>query len=365
MTIPRSLLALTLSTASFLSAQTETPILIAGQGGLHRTTLDLESGKLGAPALVHEFDSGSWLVWHPTLSVVYSSWRDKNTGGVKALQVSASGDVTELASVPLPFSSPAHIGVSPAGDYLSTAHYGSKATTLISLGDDGVFDDFKDSYEHRGSGPHRVQTQSRPHWAGFTPDGTRLHVTDLGSDEIWTFAVDHDKSQLKLLHKTGLPAGSGPRHMAFTADQKFAYVSDELSHHVSVFEYDAAAGTFSSLQHIDAAPADLEELTNNVSEILVHPSGKFVYTANRGNDTVAVFARDQTSGKLTLVENEPARGVWPRNFTITADGAWLIAASQISGTIASFSIDQTSGKLTYARSIINVPAPVRLLLPRE
>jgi 6-phosphogluconolactonase len=153
--------------------------------------------------------------------------------------------------------------------------------------------------------------------------------------------------------------------MAFTADQKFAYVSDELSHHVSVFEYDAAAGTFSSLQHIDAAPADLEELTNNVSEILVHPSGKFVYTANRGNDTVAVFARDQTTGKLTLVENEPARGVWPRNFTITADGAWLIAASQISGTIASFSIDQTSGKLTYARSIINVPAPVRLLLPRE
>ncbi|MDA7916646.1 lactonase family protein [Opitutaceae bacterium] len=365
MTILRAFLTLTLSTAPLLSAKADTAILIAGTGGVHRTTIDLESGKLSSPELVHEFDSGSWLVWHPTLPVVYSSWQEGKTGGLKALEVSASGDVSELVSISLPFSSPTHIAVSPTAEFLSTVHYGSGATTLISLGTNGVFEDFKDSFQHRGNGPHPNQTKSRPHWVGFTEAGDKLHVTDLGSDDIWTFAVNREESQLKLLHKTGFPAGSGPRHMAFTADRKFAYVSDELSHHVSAFEYDAAEGTFSSIQHIDAAPADLEELTNNVSEILVHPSGDFVYTANRGHDSVAVFSRDHTTGKLTLVENEPARGVWPRNFTITADGAWLIAASQISGTIASFSIDQTSGKLTYARSIIHVPAPIRLLLPKE
>lgn len=365
MTILRAVLTLSLSTASLLSAKADTAILIAGQGGLHRTTLDLESGKLSSPELIHEFGSGSWLAWHPALPVVYSSWQEGKTGGLKALEISVSGDVSELASIALPFSSPTHIAVASAGDFLSTVHYGRGATTLIALAANGLFEDFKDAFQHRGSGPHPNQTQSRPHWAGFTDAGDKLHVTDLGSDEIWTFAVNREESKLELLHKTGLPAGSGPRHLAFTADRKFAYVSDELSHHVSAFEYDATEGTFSTLQHIDAAPADLEELTNNVSEILVHPSGKFVYTANRGHDSLAVFARDPATGKLSLIENEPARGVWPRNFTITADGAWLIAASQISGTIASFSIDQNTGKLTYARSIIKVPAPIRLLLPRE
>ena len=78
-----------------------------------------------------------------------------------------------------------------------------------------------------------------------------------------------------------------------------------------------------------------------------------------------MFKRDTDTGQITLIENEPARGVWPRNFTITADGNWLIAASQKSGTIATFSIDQETGKLTYAQSLINVPQPVRLLLPKE
>jgi 6-phosphogluconolactonase len=365
MKILPALLTLSLSTASFLTAKTESAILIAGQGGVYRTAIDLNSGKLASPELIHEFGSGSWLVWHPNHSVVYSSWRERKSSGVKALRLNADGEVDELDTLILPVSVPAHIAVDNTGRFLSTAHYGSEATTLVALNPDGSFDGLKDIFMHKGNGPHRVQTQSRPHWAGFTPSGESLHVTDLGSDEIWTFAVNRDDPQLKLLHKTGVPAGSGPRHMAFTADQKFAYVSDELSHHVTAFEYDADKATFAVIQHVNAAPEDLDEQTNNVSEILVHPSGDFVYTANRGNDSLAVFKRDTDTGQITLIENEPARGVWPRNFTITADGNWLIAASQKSGTIATFSIDQETGKLTYAQSLINVPQPVRLLLPKE
>ena len=365
MKILRPLLILSVSTAYLLTAKTESEILIAGEGGVFRTAINIESGALTSPEIAHEFGSGSWLVWHPSLPIVYSSWREGKTNGVIALSMTESGKLEELAKIELPFSTPAHIALSPDGKYLATAHYGCAATTLIELNPQGNFHDYKDTYQHNGSGPHRVQTQSRPHWAGFTPDGKMLHVTDLGSDEIWTLAVNQQKSELELLHKTGLPAGSGPRHVAFTADRKFAYVSDELSHHVSAFEYDVDDGTFATIHHVDAAPEDMDELTNNVSEILVHPNGKFVYTANRGNDSLAVFQRDQETGRITLTENEPARGVWPRNFAITADGNWLIAASQISGTIASFSIDQETGGLTYARSVINVPSPVRLLLPRE
>lgn len=359
----RLITTLSVFTASLLSA--DTAVLIAGKGGLYRTSLDRESGQLSSPELIHEYGSGSWLVHHPSLPIIYSSWSEGKSNGLKALRIDPNGGITEFSALKIPLPAPAHVAVNPTGTLLATAHWGGKATTLVSLNDDGSFARLEQMFEHEGSGPKPVQSQARPHWAGFTPDGAHLHVTDLGADEIWTFSIDHSKARLALAHKTGLPAGSGPRHLAFSLDQKFAYVSDELSHHVSAFEYDQQSATFATIQHINAAPSDMEELTNNVSEVLVHPSGRFVYTANRGNDSLAAFARDQETGLLTLVETEPARGVWPRNFNITSDGKWMIAASQISGTVAVFSIDQKSGKLTYARSIINVPAPVRVLLPNK
>lgn len=363
MKLIRLITTLSVFTASLLSA--DTAVLIAGKGGLYRTSLDHESGQLSSPELIHKYGSGSWLVHHPSLPIIYSSWSEGKSNGLKALQIDAAGNVTELATLAIPLSPPAHVAVDPSGALLATAHWGGEATTLVSLNRDGSFAKLEQVFEHEGSGPMPVQTQARPHFADFTPDGAHLHVTDLGADEIWTFSIDRSKSRLALAHKTGLPSGSGPRHLAFSRDQKFAYVSDELSHHVSAFEYDEQNASFATIQHINAAPADMEELTNNVSEILVHPSGRFVYTANRGNDSLAAFARDQKTGLLTLVETEPARGVWPRAFSITRDGQWMIAASQISGTVAVFSIDQKTGELTYARSIINVPAPLRVLLPKK
>ena len=359
----RLITTLSVFTASLLSA--DTSVLIAGKGGLYRTSLNHESGQLSNPELIHKYGSGSWLVHHPSLPIIYSSWHEGKLNGLKALRVDSSRGITEFSTLEIPLPAPAHVAVNPTGSLLATANWGGEATTLVSLNDDGSFAKLEQVFKHQGSGPRPVQTQARPHFAGFTPDGAHLHVTDLGADEIWTYPIDHSKARLALAHKTGLPSGSGPRHLAFSPDQKFAYVSDELSHHVSAFEYDEQNASFATIQHINAAPAGMEELTNNVSEVLVHPSGRFVYTANRGNDSLAALARDQKTGLLTLVEIEPARGVWPRNFNITSDGKWMIAASQISGTVAVFSIDQESGKLTYSRNIINVPAPVRVLLPKE
>ncbi|MEM7384427.1 MAG: beta-propeller fold lactonase family protein, partial [Verrucomicrobiota bacterium] len=161
------------------------------------------------------------------------------------------------------------------------------------------------------------------------------------------------------------PPGSGPRHMKFSQDGRFAYVLNELSLAITVFAWNPDKGELAPLQTIRTLTEDTKakESFNSASEIRIHPSQKFVYSANRGNDTVTVFKRDGESGKLTLVEVEPIRGAWPRNFNLDPSGRWLLTAGRDSNTIAAFAVDAETGELTYKRSIISVPGPICVLFP--
>jgi 6-phosphogluconolactonase len=104
-----------------------------------------------------------------------------------------------------------------------------------------------------------------------------------------------------------------------------------------------------------------KETFNSASEIRVHPSGKFVYTANRGNDTITAFRVGESTGLLYLIEVEPIRGSWPRNFNLDPSGKWLLAAGRDSNTIAVFEINQETGELTYTRHTAMVPTPICVL----
>ena len=137
---------------------------------------------------------------------------------------------------------------------------------------------------------------------------------------------------------------------------------NELALTISVFEYDVATGDFKDIQLVESLPEDLKDKhLNSAAEIRVHPSGRFVYSSNRGHDSISVFSVDQATGKLTFVEHEAIRGSWPRNFNIDPSGKWLIAAGQYSNTLSLFEIDQVSGELIFTRKVVNVPAPICVL----
>ena len=78
----------------------------------------------------------------------------------------------------------------------------------------------------------------------------------------------------------------------------------------------------------------------------MHPNGKFVYGSNRGDNNIAVFSIDATTGMVTLVEHTSTQGMTPRNFTIDPSGKFLYAANQNSNTVVPFAIDATTGRLT-------------------
>jgi 6-phosphogluconolactonase len=127
---------------------------------------------------------------------------------------------------------------------------------------------------------------------------------------------------------------------------------------VTAFEYDAKNGTLKALQTISTLPEDEREVPSSCSEIRIHPSGKFLYAANRGHDTVAAFTVDQNTGRLTFIEREAIRGSHPRNFNVDPTGKWLLVAGRDSNTITVFKIDEGTGGLVFTGGVVNSPAPI-------
>jgi 6-phosphogluconolactonase len=141
------------------------------------------------------------------------------------------------------------------------------------------------------------------------------------------------------------------------------YVLGELDSSVTVFAHDAKE-TFRSIQKISALPAGFSG-KNDAAEIEIHPSGKFLYTSNRGDDSIAVFTIDRSTGKLTFVQRVPSGGKTPRNFAIDPAGTHLLSANEESGNIVQFSIDANTGKLTSQREVAKVSSPVCLVFVPE
>jgi len=202
---------------------------------------------------------------------------------------------------------------------------------------------------------------SPTHWIGTSPDNRFALAVDLGLDQVIVYGFDDSKGIFTpmLSGFAKLKPGSGPRHLAFHPNGKFAYVLSEIESSVTVFSYKAKTGSFSSLQTISALPNDYSG-PKEAAEIAVHPLGKFLYASNRGHDSIAAFAIDQKKGTLKSLGQVLTGGKTPRHFAIDPTGAYLLVENQESNNIVIFHIDPASGNLTPTGQTVDVPSPVCL-----
>jgi 6-phosphogluconolactonase len=148
--------------------------------------------------------------------------------------------------------------------------------------------------------------------------------------------------------------------VVFRADSKFAYVMSEMGSAVTVFSYDAAKGTMQQVQIVSTEPEGYTGAKSG-AEIAIHPSSKFLYASNRGDNTIAIFKVDAAKGTLTAAGYVPTGGKTPRNFVIDPTGNYLLVANQDSNNIVVFKIDQQTGGLKPTGDTYAVGFPVSLL----
>ena len=103
---------------------------------------------------------------------------------------------------------------------------------------------------------------------------------------------------------------------------------------------------------------------NQVSAVRVSSSGRSVLAANRGHDSIAVFAFDPDTGKLAPTLVAPCGGREPRDFVFTPDGARLLVANQRSETVTLFDFDEEQPCLRFVSgTVVPAPACLRFLPP--
>jgi 6-phosphogluconolactonase len=340
--------------------------------GIYVAKLNSKSGKLNESQLVAEIDQPGFLTFHPTKDILYAVGTP--TGGkpsVVAYDIQRKPNAVSLKQInaqPIGDGAACHLSVDPTGRMLVTAQYGGGSVAAFGLNDDGSIAQRTELIDHEGGSNvvAKRQTKSHAHYAGFSPDNQFVLVPDLGLDRVVIYQADVASTRLTTHGQGIVPPGAGPRHMKFHPNAKWIYVLNELALSVTVFDWNAA-GTMTAKQTIQTISDEEKSRLKfkSASEVRVHPNGKFLYTANRGHDTISVFSIDQDTGKLTKIEHEPIRGATPRNFNLSPDGKWLLAAGQDSNTLAVFAVDPATGKLTYYRSIISTPTPICVLFDRQ
>lgn len=333
--------------------------------GIYHASFNTQTGKLSAATLAAKASSPGFLAVHPNGQTLYAT----SGGEISSYRItgpSGNSVLDHLNSVATGDGGAAHVSTDREGKVILSAQYGGGSTALFKIAGDGSIQECVMTKSHgellpqAGSGVV-VKRQDKPHahWTGTSPDDRFAFVPDLGMDKVVIWKLDN-KTPSITHHGFGIcPPGGGPRHMKFSPDGTRIYVLNELALSITVFDYDAQAGTMTPGQTIAtlSETTKAKETFNSASEIRVHPSGGFVYSANRGNDSISVFAVND-SGDLELTEVEPIRGGWPRNFNIDPTGHWIIAAGRDSHTATVFEIDQDTGELTFIRQTQKVPTPI-------
>ncbi|MFW6171045.1 MAG: lactonase family protein, partial [Planctomycetota bacterium] len=327
--------------------------------GIYHAVLDVDDGTLTRPRLAAEISSPGFLALHPGGEAIYSTGSVEGVPSVAAFRIQKRKGRSHLSMInsqPIGDGGAAHLATDRTGKVLMTAQYGGGSTAIYPLADDLSISAQSQLVDHEGASGVVARRQAKPHahWVGTSPDNRFVFVPDLGMDKVVIYRLDVERARLTPHGFGQCPPGGGPRHMKFHTSGQFIYVLNELELSVTVFEYDSQAGRMTALQTVPTvseAEKAKEEFVS-ASEIRVHPSGKFIYAANRGHDTITAFRTPAGGGKLTRVECEPVRGSWPRNFNIDPSGRWLLSAGRDSNNIAVFSIDRETGELTYTRTMV-------------
>ena len=278
---------------------------------------------------------------------------------------------------PLP-SRPIHCCVDRSGSYLLTAFNFPSGITVHRIRPDGTIGEQIAQRDKLDVGifAHQVLTTPGNKTAimvarGNHPEGAKPE--DPGALKIYGFNDGALTNIASIQPGNGL--GFGPRHLDFHPAKPWVFVSVERQSQLYVYRLNGDGTLSRDPMFVANSLADRAHAghAQMAGAIHVHPNGRFVYQTNRnsgteeiggrkvfrgGENNVAVFSIDPSSGEPTLIQNVEAHTNHLRTFGIDPSGRLLIAASiqpiamrdgsALPAALVLYRIG-ADGKLTFAR----------------
>lgn len=331
---------------------------------IYSCSLNIQSGEFGPLQVAAENVHTEFLAVHPKLPILYAITNESAPGdrivhgGVRAYRIHRdTGKLEEMSRASTQESQgTTHLAVNSAGTSLGVCHYNGRGSCVLTLNPDGSLQKDVALYVHQGKSITDRQDKPHPHGVAFAPSGTVLCVADLGNDHV---EVLHVRSKTELVRASFWSAkpGAGPRHVSFHPNGKWLYSINELDSTLAVLAYDAGKKQLTEVEVVRTLPDDFQG-ENTTSEVVVHPNGKYLFAANRGHDSTAVFAIDNATGRVRFIEREPTQGNHPRFVGIDPTGKVYLAANRFSGNVVSFHVDDQTGMLTPSGHKLIVAEPM-------
>jgi 6-phosphogluconolactonase len=338
------------------------------KAGINVFDLDPASGALRHLQAVSGLRNPTYLALHPTLPFLYAAERETTTwgpietiaGSISTFAIGGDGQLTFRERLVAPGGG-TYISVHPSGRYVFTAMPAPRAVGVFGVDAQGRVGPPTDVVQHHGPPGVNAITSGYAFPHSVRPDmtGQRVLSCDMGLDRVMVYDLDASTGRLKPSPHpfAQLSSGAGPRHIWIHPTNRFVYTVNEIDSTVSAFAYDAESSALRIVETVRTRPDDFAG-HNSGAQIVVHPSGRFLYSSNRGHNSIAMFTIDVDSGRHTLIGLESTRGDTPPNFNITPDGTFLVVANVGSNSLVSFYIDLSTGRLTPTGHSISTPMPV-------
>jgi 6-phosphogluconolactonase len=323
-------------------------VLVSGRGPVRAYALDLATGALLPRGTADAGPNPSFLAVDPAVRHVYAV----NEGGASSTVTAMAFDAATGALRPLNSavvgSGPAHLAVDPSGAWVLVANYNGGSVVVLPIRPDGTVGPVKTT----------VQPGAQPHQVVLDAAGRSAFVPCKGDDVVaqYRFGPDAGTLEPRSPPSVATASGAGPRHLALHPNGRWAYLVNELDSTITALT--VSGGRLASLGTLSTLPVAGFSGENTGAEVLVHPSGRWVYASNRGHDSIAQFEVNDGTGALSLLGHTSTLGETPRSFAIDPTGRMLLVANQGSGTVKSFSLDAGAPVFTGHELAVDSPAYV-------
>jgi len=357
-------LAITLLSALMLAAPASAApyFLYAGSytagtsKGIYAWNFDSRTGALSPLGLMAQTPQPAHLWIAPNGRTLYAvNWED--VGSISAWRVAPhTGALTFLNKTSAHGAQPNQVVVDPSGRVAVTVNYTNGSMAAFKLEPDGRLGEAFYVDQHTGTPLSPKQPGPRQHGIQFSRDNKFLFITDLGLDRIYSYRFDAAAPAITPVDPpyVSTHAGAGPRRIQMSPDGKHLYVDHETDSEVEVFAIDG--GKLTSQQTLPTVPPEAKA-HNTTAEILISADGRHLYVANRGHDSVAIYAVSEKTGLLTYKENVATGGSTPRNIRFDPTGNWFFAANEKGGNITEFKVDKVTGHLTPTGITVPIDTP--------
>jgi 6-phosphogluconolactonase len=315
--------------------------------GIYQYDFNTKTGELTNKKLAVEADNPSFLAISSNGKYAYAvSETDK--GLVNAYSIDKNGLFKLINSVSSEGESPCHVQLSASGKDLVVSNYNGGTIAIYTVTQNGGIENAIQVLDHNVEGE-----KSHAHSAQFF--NNNLFVADLGRDFLAEYI---DLNGTYVLKKSyAMEAGAGPRHFEISTSGEFLYVINELNSTITVLKKEK--DTYVTIQNISTLRDDFKG-DSFCADIHFSKNEQFLYGSNRGENSIVVFKRNTKNGELEKIQSVSVEGDWPRNFTLSPDGKFMLVANQRSNNISVYSVNENEGTLTFFHSA-NTSAPVCLV----